>query len=248
MSAKHLVEKLKALSLAHEAISTTQGLVKQHSEQIRQKEAALAIQAQRLATIEIELKNAQKGIDTIDLELAAIQDQEGKLQKKLKTLKKQKESIALEKELALLARRRFDQERALEDAWNTFTALKQGAAAARSKVQQDENAIKAELASCVKNESDLKTKLSSGENAWNEALSQVPAEWQTKYTRMLNSVSNPIVPVNATVCGACFYTIVEKDLHRIKAGDILACRSCYRLLYNSATCATLDTTERQANY
>jgi len=248
MSAIHLVEKLKALSLAHEKISGTQGLVKQQTEFIKQKEATLALLGQKIASLDEELKHAQKEIAEIDLELASVQDQEDKLQKKLKTLKKVKETTALEKELALLARKRFDLERALEAAWNTFTALKQSIASAKIKIHQEEAVIKSELNACAKTASELKNKLSSGEVAWNEALSQIPAEWQARYARMLNSVTNPIVAVNSSVCGACFYTVVEKDLHRIKTGEILACRSCYRLLYNDAMCATLDATERQAAY
>jgi predicted nucleic acid-binding Zn-ribbon protein len=248
MSSIQLVEKLKALSLAHEKISGTQGLVKQQSESIKQKEASLALLGQKQASLDAEIKHAQKEIDEIDLELASTQEQEDKLQKKLKTLKKVKETTALEKELALLARQRFDLERALEAAWNTFTGLKQSIASAKIKLNQEEAAIKSELAACAKTASELKNKLSSSEVTWNEALSQIPTEWQTRYARMLNSVANPIVAINNSVCGACFYTVVEKDLHRIKAGDILACRSCYRLLYNGALCATLDTPERQASY
>lgn len=248
MSAQQLIEKLKALSLAHEAIAGTQGLVKKHVEQIKQKEATLALLASRLASLDSELKQAQKNIDAIDLDLASIQDQENKLQKKLKTLKKQKESVALEKELAILARKRYDQERALEAAWNTLTNLKQGHAPARSKIQQEESLVKTELSASTKTETSLKNKLTSGEQVWNDALSKIPEEWQTRYTRMLNSVPNPIVAVNNSVCGACFYTIVEKDMHKIKAGEILACRSCYRLLYNSEQCSKIEASEKQAAY
>ena len=248
MSAKLLVEKLKALSLAHETIAGTQGLVKQHSELVRQKETTLATLADQIVKIDSEFKQAQKNIASLELELSSIQEQESKLQKTLKTLKKQKECVAIERELSLLARKRYDTERTLEDACNSIGQLKHSHAAEKSRIQHEQQAIKNDLALYVQNETKLQQKLSAAEQTWSTALHEVPTEWQSKYARMLNSVTNPIVAINKTVCGACFYTVVEKDLQRIKLGEILACRSCYRFLYNQDHVSPLETPEHQAQY
>ena len=257
MSAQQLIEKLKALSLAHEAIAGTQGLVKKHVEQIKQKEATLALLASRLASLDSELKQAQKNIDAIDLDLASIQDQENKLQKKLKTLKKQKESVALEKELAILARKRYDQERALEAAWNTLTNLKQGHAPARSKIQQEESLVKTELSASTKTETSLKNKLTSGEQVWNDALSKIPEEWQTRYTRMLNSVPNPLILVFTTkefdfldslnLPLETIFINADRDFHN--AVDILWLLSkCRHHIFNNSTFYWWGATLSQTRY
>jgi predicted nucleic acid-binding Zn-ribbon protein len=65
----------------------------------------------------------------------------------------------------------------------------------------------------------------------NTLLAQLPQEWRTKYDRMLESVPDPIVAVVSNVCGSCFYAIVGKDLNQLRAGELLPCRSCYRILF-----------------
>jgi len=248
MSARHLVEKLKALSSAHEAISGAQQLVKQHLDQTKQKEALLALTKEALVKLDTDAKSAQKEIDSIELELTSIQDQESKLHKKIKTLKKQKEILALEKEIAVLARRKYDSEKLLEKSCQDLFNLKQQHQLAKSKIQAEQSTLKSELLSYTKNETQFRQKLTTLEQDWTKALSEVPAEWQSKYTRMLNSVKNPIVQVNNSVCGACFYTVVEKDLQRVKLGDILPCRSCYRFLYNEEYLSNLEASALQASY
>ena len=248
MSAKHLVEKLKALSLAHEAITGTQDLVKQHQDAVKQKEAGLKTLEEQIIRLEQEFKQAQKNIDLFELELSSIQVEESKLQKTLKTLKKQKECVAIEKELALLARKRYDTERTLEAACNGIASLKQATQTEKARIQKEQTLLKQDLHCCSQDEKNLKQKLSTVEHEWTDALHEVPTEWQSKYARMLNSVTNPIVPVNNSVCGACFYTVVEKDLQRIKLGEILTCRSCYRFLYSADHVPHLDAPARQASY
>ncbi len=248
MSARHLVEKLKALSSAHEAISGAQNLIKQHLDQTKQKETTLAQLKNSILTLDTEARDAQKKIDALEIELSAIQEQDGKLQKKLKTIKKQKESLALEKEIAQLARKKYDTERELEDSCQQLFSLKQQHHSIKTKINTEQDAVKTELAACAKQENALRQKLSSSEQVWIDALNNVPIEWQSKYTRMLNSVSNPIVQINNSVCGACFYTIVEKDLQRIKLGEILPCRSCYRFLYSEAHLSPLENSASQAAY
>jgi len=248
MSARHLVEKLKALSSAHEAISAAQSLIKQHLDQTKQKENSLAQLKNSIASLDAEAREAQKKIDLLELELSAIQEQDSKLQKKLKTVKKQKEALALEKEVAQFARRKYDTERELESSCQELFNLKQQHHTTKTKILSEQDALKTELAACTKHENTLRQKLSSIEQSWVNALNDVPEEWQSKYTRMLNSVSNPIVQISSSVCGACFYTIVEKDLQRIKLGEILPCRSCYRFLYSDAHLSPLETSESQASY
>lgn len=248
MSAKHLVEKLKALSLAHEAITGTQVAVKQHEDSVKQKEANIKSLEEQIIKLDKDFKCAQKSIDTFELELSTIQEEEAKLQKTLKTLKKQKECVAIEKELALLARRRYDTERSLEDACNSIAGLKQATQAEKTRIQKEQSSLKNDLLCCSHDEKNLKEKLSAVEHQWNDALHEVPTEWQSKYARMLNSVTNPIVQVNNSVCGACFYTVVEKDLQRVKLGEIITCRSCYRLLYSADHVPQIDTPARQASY
>lgn len=248
MSAKYLVEKLKALSLAHEAIAGTQDLVRQHQDTMKQKESKLKALDEQIAKLDQEFKQAQKNIDLFELELSSIQEQESKFQKTLKSLKKQKECVAIEKELSMLARKRYDTERSLEAACNDIANLKQITQNEKALIQKEQQVIKNELQCCSQDEKTLKTKLSSVEHAWSDALHQVPTEWQSKYARMLNSVANPIVAVNNSVCGACFYTVVEKDLQRIKLGEILTCRSCYRFLYSADHVPQLDAPAKQASY
>ncbi len=248
MSAKHLVEKLKALSVAHEAIAGTQDLVKQHQEAMKRKELAVKMIDEQITKLDLEFKQAQKNIDAFEMELASIQEEESKLQKTLKSLKKQKECAALEKELSLFARKRYDTERALETACNGIAQLKSFTQTEKTRLQKEQQTLKQELQSCCVDEKNLKQKLSTVEHAWSDALHEVPTEWQSKYARMLNSVTNPIVPVNNSVCGACFYTIVEKDLQRIKLGEIVTCRSCYRFLYSTDHVAQLDAPAKQASY
>ena len=59
----------------------------------------------------------------------------------------------------------------------------------------------------------------------------VPEEWLSKYTHMRMRVADPVVFVMRGGCSACFYTITDQEILRLKRRALVQCKGCFRLLY-----------------
>ena len=59
----------------------------------------------------------------------------------------------------------------------------------------------------------------------------VPEEWLEKYSHMRMQVADPVVSVLSGGCSACFYTIPNHEMMRLKRRAVIQCKGCFRLLY-----------------
>lgn len=193
---------------------------------------------QDLAHINEEVKEAdrvvremQKQIDSLDLDLKVLEGKQERTKEKLMTISSQKELDSLEHEKADLAkkRREFDEQgmvllEELERAQKLAAALLADKPEKMKKKQQEIDELTTRL--------ERVEKLDTAYNAERTELNaHVPAELIERYDTMKLQVPNPVVPVIKDGCSGCFYGLSKPELVKVQHGDLVTCQGCYRTLY-----------------
>ena len=176
----------------------------------------------------------QKSINLKELSSKELKEKEEHRRSQLETVKGQKEYMALESEIAHLAKERAAIEEEILKQWSTIDSLKKELEDLAGDTIKQEEILRHDMQIKQDNISHLQTKLAETEQQRATAFNCVQPEWQTQYQRMQNSVPDPIVPVIHASCSACYYAISFPEMSKLKKGDIAPCRSCYRFLYYNA--------------
>jgi predicted nucleic acid-binding Zn-ribbon protein len=183
-----------------------------------------------------EAKNAivslKKEVDSNELTMKELDQIEAEKKKKIDGVSSQREYKSIQAELAAINRKQRAVEERLVDLWNKYEAAQKQCAA-----QQEEhsNRMKELDEEITKKKTNIATIMAAVEKREKDRLAlekELPEEWLEKYAVMRMRVANPVVPVvREGSCSACFYPIPRQDILLLKAGKLVQCKSCYRLLY-----------------
>jgi len=221
---KELIDCDNTISSLENEIARSKQIVADNTNQINQLTHNISDKKERIF-------DAKKNVDLQELQIKTYKAKEDEKEGKLNTIVDPKAYKALEKELEMINFKRvqledevLDLQEALTNNEKTFT---EEIAAAEEKIKtlQHENQLKEE------NKIDLQKKLDIALNDRSQVTPTVPAEWLSTYERMKQNVKDPIVPVQNSLCSACFYNILYQDLVKLKKSHVLLCRNCYRFLY-----------------
>ena len=199
--------------------------------QIDEKREAIAEASSMLEEKRALKKVLRKDVDGLELTSKELEASEKSKKAAYEKLSGQKEIKALEKELATLASAQEDNEAKLIAAWQAhetceldLAALESTLAEQVSTVEQEVITLEDEFGGLDKKEADFHANQAAN-------IAALPQLWQSRYQQMKDRIENPIVPLLDTSCSQCFYLVLAKDLTRIRKGDVLPCRNCYRYLY-----------------
>ncbi|MFH1832485.1 MAG: hypothetical protein ABH827_06865 [bacterium] len=219
-SDKGLFEKKESIKNTTYVITRNQSLITQLHALIEEKKQFCEKQRKNVSQQE---KFAQE-----------IKERENISRKHLDKASNQKEYVATEKELASISKELTEQEDALISSWGHLEQAEK-----KYAQEQEQNTLKIEE---LNKEIETKTEIIKTEEIALglleeqrlTAIKHIPADWLIRYERMKNSVPDPIVPMINNSCSACFYSVLQQDLYRLKKSELLHCRSCYRFLYYDA--------------
>ena len=185
----------------------------------------------RLDQFKQHVHDLRKMVDAQELEMKDLDQQEKAQKKRLDVVTKAKEHQALKKEVERFKRAQHEAEAKLMSIWN--------------KLEIAQKELGEQQISCEKKIEELHThihqkqeKISSSQQLLEEKKKErpaketgIPQDWLDKYTHMRMQVVNPVVPVTRGGCSACFYTIPDQELLRLKRRTLALCKGCFRLLY-----------------
>ena len=174
---------------------------------------------------------ARKAVDEKELYMKVLDDKESELKKKLASVANQKEYQSLQKELSLLNEKRMQHEQDLLALWNKFDLLDKSYESKYQAHQDVVTKLNNEMQTTQKEIAQLTVQLDEQLAQRELKKEPVPQEWLDMYVNMKGRVSNPVVPVVADSCDACFYSVTPRDLQHLRQNKLLQCRDCYRLLY-----------------
>ncbi len=184
----------------------------------------------------------QKAVRDIEHGLKELAARQSQVKNTLENSRTHKEIQSAERELASLSLRYAQLEDGLIRAWHelegTQKKLTDITAAHEKLISNEEQAITA-LQEKIK---ELEMQNTALEDAQEEKIRLLPAEWQTRYRQLKGKVANPIVPLLHQSCSVCYYHVLPQDFARIKRNAVVQCQNCYRYLYyDKATEVANDT-------
>jgi predicted nucleic acid-binding Zn-ribbon protein len=173
----------------------------------------------------------RKKVDEQELEIKTLDSNERLKKEQLNSVTNPKQIMPLKKEIDRLKQSQIEAESALMAAWNKLEAAQKDLAE-----QQKNYSLKID---------DLIALLSTKHDAINTLTHQleqkkitrpaleigIPEEWLEKYSLMRLQVCDPVVAVMRNGCSACFYSITDQEIMRLKRKAIVQCKGCFRLLY-----------------
>lgn len=200
-----------------------------HIESHMREQDDVCVQFQRSAT------DARKVVDSCELEMKTLECKQKELKSKLHHVANYKESASLQKEIERVGAEQHGLEDALLKAWNKLETAEREKDEQCKKVAEHKQQAIAELDKKRHEQSVLKEELKAHESQRDEKKIGIPEEWLQKYETMRLLVTNPIVPVEADSCSACFHELSHQELIRLTRGALLECKVCFRFLYHKNT-------------
>lgn len=185
----------------------------------------------RLSQFQQHVHELRKKVDEQELEIKTLDEQERTKKEQMDMISQPKQLAPLKKEIDRLKQAQHLAENNLMAIWNKVEI------AAKDLEQQQKNydAKIDELHEAIGTKQEQIISLSKQlEQKKSERPSKetgVPEEWLEKYTHMRMRVSDPVVQVMRGGCSACFYTITDQELMRLRRRAIVQCKGCFRLLY-----------------
>jgi predicted nucleic acid-binding Zn-ribbon protein len=195
---------------------------------LEQKESGMHDQEAKAKLVAID---AQKKVDELELAMQSLEDQIKQKKYQLESLKNYKEYPPIKAELDQLLQSQHSKEdevmqtwHGLESAQKACADLQKQFASSYQEIMQEMMQKKDQIALLDKEIQELIAQRPEKEQL-------VPAEWLEKYSVMRAQVEDPVVPVEDKACSACYTTIPEQELSRLRRKALLQCKGCYRLIY-----------------
>ena len=231
MVGQSLWKNLKNLVLIDKKKESIKENIKSSSHLLEKDLRTIPLYKAEIESIKAKYHDAKKELNLAEMNAAELKEKEDKKRKQLESLDNSKQYPVLEKELKSIVQKRVEIDNILLSSWHKVEEL--GKKLTQIETEKTETIKQLEEGMQVQQQeiNDLKIQLENLDKVRAEALQLIPLEWQTKYERMKNKVSDPIVPVIDSVCSACYYSVLRQDLLELKKSAVLPCRNCYRFLY-----------------
>ena len=170
-------------------------------------------------------------ISQIELELRGLGEQEKGKKVHLENMSDYREYKAIKAEIDGLHRVQHDLEERLMLVYNKLEIAQKDFERERS---EHDKRVK-ELSTSVRVKEDriatLQSTLIEHDKHRPAKEQHVPGEWREKYTTMRLRVPDPVVPIMDGGCSACYHSITQQELIRLKGCELVQCQGCFRLMF-----------------
>lgn len=178
-----------------------------------------------------KLYEIRKEVDSKELEMKILDQEEAEKKKKLDHVANHKEYQLIKSEIDTLKKAQHDLEDSLVEAWNQLENAKKEMEESVQKYEVQHTQVQQHLTSNNEKISEINRQIEMLMQERNEKETKIPAEWIEKYATMRARVTDPVVPVINGNCTACFYKVSAQDMQFLKQRKLIQCKDCFRLLY-----------------
>lgn len=236
MSVKPLQRLIDLVEFDREVLALEQSLSTIETDVVQHQQASFAARS-AIKEAKQKVVNATKQVDEAELILKEVDEALKQKKQRFDTAANMTEYRALKSEIDQLMEQQQQIEEDVSTAWTNLENAQREAEHLEDErlkeieehdiqVQAQEDALK-----------NLKERIVEQTLLRAELEKQVPEEWRDRYAMMRKRVVDPIVQLVDDSCGACFYKLPNQDLLRLRRGAVLACNSCYRLLFDPRSVA-----------
>ncbi len=214
----------QAIRTIHEEITQ---LKKETDEYLEQKKELV----NRFGQFKQHVHDLRKMVDEKELEMKELDQQERTKKEQLEQITSTKLYQPIKKEIERLKQEQHEAEMHLMAIWNKLDVaqkdLQEQQTTYDSKIEEFHTQIGQKQDKIV----SLQQQLTEKKQDRPAKESGIPKDWLDKYTHMRLRVTDPVVQVMRGSCSACFYTIPDQELIRLKRRALVQCKGCFRLLY-----------------
>lgn len=234
MSIKPLQRLINLVEFDREVLALEQSLTNLEAEVARNQEAGISAKT-IIKEAKQQVVSATKQVDEAEFMLKEIDELLKQKKQRFDQAANMTEYRALKAEIDQLMEQQQQVEEEVAASW---TALENKQREAEQCEQEQLKALEEAEIQVQAHEDELerlKERIVEKTLLRVELEKQVPEEWRERYTMMRKRVADPIVAIVDGSCGACFYTLPNQDLMRLRRGALVSCNSCYRLLFDSTS-------------
>lgn len=202
-------------------------LEKKNKENLAQEE----LHKHALESVKNKLHDMKKEVDSQELEMKILDQQEADKKNKLDNVANHKEYQLLKNEIDKIKQDQHNLEEGLMVAWNQLENARKEFDSAQKTFQDQSAAIHEDIQKNKEKIDSIRQEVKTLVDERVDKEKGLPAEWLEKYAIMRARVSDPVVPVLDGNCSACFYKISVQDMQSLKHRKLIQCKDCFRLLY-----------------
>lgn len=180
-----------------------------------------------------KLAEATKWYKEKDSELKADQDKVARAKQKLQSVTKNKEYMAMQKEIESLRKTNLTREEEIVKLLEAIEQFKASIGEEESKIKELEAEVKSEEASNAKRIGELESRIDEIDSRKKSILGEVKPNLISRYRRIFGAREGRVmIPVRNGACTGCNFSVPPQQLVRVqKANTLEICRHCSRILY-----------------
>ncbi len=187
---------------------------------------------ERLKQGQQRLHNARKLVDEYELKMKEIDEAIRAKKKQMDEISDVRSYRSIKTEVDTLNKQQVDQEMAVMQAWNALETEQKDVEIQQIAFQEYQESYTKEKKEKEQKLKELHEKDTELEGQRSGKTATIPEEWLGTYEQMRGRVHDPVVAVDRGSCSACFYSIPNQDLIRLKRRALLQCKGCFRFLYD----------------
>ena len=174
---------------------------------------------------------SKKEVDNKELSMKEFDVKQKEKQRQLERISNSREYQSLAHKIETIKKVQHDYEEGLLSSWHTLEAVTRDYMQKKEEIDNRCQELEKLLEDYSKQKEIIKNTLEEHQTDRSTLEIGIPEEWLEKYAVMRKAVANPVVPVLNGACSACFYTIPQQDIIRLRKHAMLQCKDCYRFLY-----------------
>jgi len=194
---------------------------------------ALVVAESKLAAQKEQLEDARRKQKSSEWELEDIQEKVGQIDSKLYsgTTKNPKELVNLEKEIRGLKSQIRPKEDALLGLMSQVEEIEANVKTTTEEIEQLKREWEQRQGTFGQRKSEIEALLARLKGDRSGLEQQIDPEALNTYERIKRTRGQAVVKVERGKCQGCHITVPTSQWQKAKAGDLILCNSCYRILY-----------------
>ena len=193
----------------------------------------LALMEAGLEEKKAKLAEATRWYNDKNLELKADQEKVDRAKQKLQTVTKNKEYMAMQKEIESLRKVNLGREEEILKLLEATEQFKASIAEEQQKIKELNGEVKAEEASNAERIAELNSEIGEIDARKATVTKDIKAALLSRYRRIFKARNGlAVIPVRNGACTGCNFAVPPQQHVRVQKGNTLeTCRNCSRIIY-----------------
>ena len=228
MNVPRLLHQLQEIDLASDAAREKSSRIDAElaADSLASERAALTKQQGNLKVLQHELRDNNVKVDDFSARIKTLED-------KLYSgnVSSPKELTTLQKDIELIRGHRVPLEDKSLELMEALDKAETGVSEAETALQRHKETLEVHRRDLAVQLKKLGVELSDLETRRAALLPEIPSDVQVQYQTLRTQKGKAVAKIEQGICRACGIAVTAAWLHRARAGDVVRCANCNRILY-----------------